>query len=161
MTQCFINEESLDYLLFKKLPMNVYSKKFTKSTDLNRQPNSCVAWKVLSKFTFTFQFRRFSFSSLWFPSLDEHIQIQLGGSWSLRPPFPPNQCGQLHHGSPLAKGYILTRIFKKMILSGLWSSCPHSDLLAWPFVLFWSKGAFPLLWDFPQIPWSVQEPQQL
>ena len=64
MTQCFINEESLDYLLFKKLPMNVYSKKFTKSTDLNRQPNSCVAWKVLSKFTFTFQFRRFSFSSL-------------------------------------------------------------------------------------------------
>ena len=46
ITQCFINEESLDYLLFKKLPMNVYSKKFTKSTDLNRQPNSCVAWKV-------------------------------------------------------------------------------------------------------------------
>ena len=46
--QCFINEESLDYLLFKKLPMNVYSKKFTKSTDLNRQPNSCVAWKVQS-----------------------------------------------------------------------------------------------------------------
>ena len=49
--QCFINEESLDYLLFKKLPMNVYSKKFTKSTDLNRQPNSCVAWKVQSQIT--------------------------------------------------------------------------------------------------------------
>ena len=48
LIQCFINEESLDYLLFKKLPMNVYSKKFTKSTDLNRQPNSCVAWKVHS-----------------------------------------------------------------------------------------------------------------
>ena len=44
--QCFINEESLDYLLFKKLPMNVYSKMFTKSTDLGRQPNTCVAWKV-------------------------------------------------------------------------------------------------------------------
>ena len=44
--QCFINEESLDYLLFKKLPMNVYSKMFTKSTDLNRQPNTCVALKV-------------------------------------------------------------------------------------------------------------------
>ena len=54
--QCFINEESLDYLLFKKLPMNVYSKKFTKSTNLNRQPNSCVAWKVQS------QFKIFSYS---------------------------------------------------------------------------------------------------
>ena len=46
LCQCFINEESLDYLLFKKLPMNVYSKMFTKSTDLGRQPNTCVAWKV-------------------------------------------------------------------------------------------------------------------
>ena len=44
--QCVINEESLDYLLFKKLPMNVYSKRFTRSPDTSRQPNSCVAWKV-------------------------------------------------------------------------------------------------------------------
>jgi hypothetical protein len=44
--QCLINEESLDYLLFKKLPMNIYSKKFTCSPDTSRQPNSCVAWKV-------------------------------------------------------------------------------------------------------------------
>ena len=51
--QCFINEESLDYLLFKKLPMNVYSKMFTKSTDLNRQPNTCVAWKVPPQYHFS------------------------------------------------------------------------------------------------------------
>ena len=44
--QCLIAEESLDYLLFKKLPGNNFCKKFTKSTDINRQPNSCVAWKV-------------------------------------------------------------------------------------------------------------------
>ena len=44
--QCLIAEESLDYLLFKKLPGNHFCKKFTKSTDINRQPNSCVAWKV-------------------------------------------------------------------------------------------------------------------
>ena len=46
--QCLINEDSLDYLLFKKLPGNTYSKKFTKSSDVNRQPNSCLAWKVRS-----------------------------------------------------------------------------------------------------------------
>ena len=44
--QCLIAEESLDYLLFKKLPGNNFCKKFTKSTDISRQPNSCVAWKV-------------------------------------------------------------------------------------------------------------------
>ena len=44
--QCLITEESLDYLLFKKLPGNNFCKKFTKSTDIKRQPNSCVAWKV-------------------------------------------------------------------------------------------------------------------
>ena len=44
--QCLIAEESLDYLLFQKLPGNNFCKKFTKSTDITRQPNSCVAWKV-------------------------------------------------------------------------------------------------------------------
>jgi len=44
--QCLIAEESLDYLLFKKLPGNNFCKKFTKSTDISRQPNSCVAWKT-------------------------------------------------------------------------------------------------------------------
>ena len=44
--QCLINEESLDYLLFKKLPANNYSKKFTKSRDIQRQANTCIAWKV-------------------------------------------------------------------------------------------------------------------
>ena len=45
--QCLITEESLDYLLFKKLPANNYAKKFTKSSDTNKQANSCVAWKVI------------------------------------------------------------------------------------------------------------------
>ena len=42
--QCLIAEESLDYLLFKKIPANSYSKVFTKSLDINRKLN--VAWKV-------------------------------------------------------------------------------------------------------------------
>ena len=100
MTQCFINEESLDYLLFKKLPMNVYSKKFTKSTDLNRQPNSCVAWKVLSKFTFTFQFRRFIF----FPVFDFLPQtntyksnlVDLGPCARLFPQTNVDSCTMVH-----------------------------------------------------------------
>ena len=46
--QCLVTEESLDYLLFKKLPPNNYDKKFTKSSDINKQANSCVAWKVIA-----------------------------------------------------------------------------------------------------------------
>ena len=44
--QCLVTEESLDYLLFKKLPPNNYTKKFTKSSDVDKQANTCVAWKV-------------------------------------------------------------------------------------------------------------------
>ena len=47
--QCLITEESLDYLLFKKLPPNNYAKKFTSSPDLSKQANTCVAWKVTNK----------------------------------------------------------------------------------------------------------------
>ena len=45
--------------------------------------------------------------------------------------------------------------------SGFWCSRPDSDLLAWPFVHLRPERALPLLRDFPQIPWSIQESQQL
>ena len=46
--QCLVTEESLDYLLFKKLPANNYTKKFTKSSDVEKQASTCVAWKVIT-----------------------------------------------------------------------------------------------------------------
>ena len=48
--QCFITEESLDFLLLKKFPDNNFSRVFTKSSDINIQANSCVAWKVTIQF---------------------------------------------------------------------------------------------------------------
>ena len=45
--QCLVTEESLDYLLFKKLAPNNYAKRFTKSSDIYKQAKSCVAWKVI------------------------------------------------------------------------------------------------------------------
>ena len=44
--QCLVTEESLDYLLFKKLPPNTYAKWFTRSVDEGKTVNTCVAWKV-------------------------------------------------------------------------------------------------------------------
>ena len=44
--QCLITEQSLDCLLFKKVPASSYSKVFTRSEDISRTPNTCVAWKV-------------------------------------------------------------------------------------------------------------------
>ena len=72
--QCLINEESLDYLLFKKLPANNYSKLFTKSADASRQPNTCVAWQVT-----------------WL-----NIPLRLF--------LPPDDLLQRHRGGPLPRG---------------------------------------------------------
>ena len=44
--QCFVAEESLDYLLFKKLPGNTYDKKYIKSPDVTRSANTCIAWNT-------------------------------------------------------------------------------------------------------------------
>ena len=76
--------------------MNVYPQKFTKSTDLNRQPNSCVAWKVHSQFTFderVFRFcqTRFFFFSFWAFFLRRTLT---NATWSislLAPDYSPKQ----------------------------------------------------------------------
>ena len=44
--QCLVAEESLDYLLFKKLPGNTYDKKYIKSPDVTRSANTCIAWNT-------------------------------------------------------------------------------------------------------------------
>ena len=44
--QCLVTEESLDYLLFKKLPGNTYDKKYIKSPDVERSANTCIAWNT-------------------------------------------------------------------------------------------------------------------
>jgi len=44
--QCLVTEDSLDYLLFKKLPGNQYDKKYIKSSDVARSASTCVAWNT-------------------------------------------------------------------------------------------------------------------
>lgn len=44
--QCLVAEESLDYLLFKKLPGNTYDKQYIKSPEVTRSANTCIAWNT-------------------------------------------------------------------------------------------------------------------
>ena len=44
--QCLVTEDSLDYLLFKKLPGNQYDKKYIKSPDVSRSASTCIAWNT-------------------------------------------------------------------------------------------------------------------
>ena len=58
--QCLVTEDSLDYLLFKKLPGNTYDKKYIRSpsvarcsnprdqsySHVSRSANTCIAWNT-------------------------------------------------------------------------------------------------------------------